>query len=154
MPIPETLSHPFTTAKIVIRPAACSVGNGLIVAARRRDAALCACGRRGERTYNRCDRDNGSKCLPHSRPSYACIVRLGHRRTIMPRNLTVAGHSQRAIVSGQLSALIDPASNWLLRVLTGRPHNRCIRGPSACLKSAKWPNSGENRARRSLTYEN
>ena len=50
MPIPETLCHPFATAKIVIRPAACSVGDGLIVAARRRDAALCACGRRGERT--------------------------------------------------------------------------------------------------------
>ena len=77
MPIPETLCHPFTTAKIVIRPAACSVGNGLIVAARRRYAALCACGRRGERTENRCDREKGSKCLPHSRPSCACIVRLG-----------------------------------------------------------------------------
>ena len=76
MPIPETLCHPFTTAKIVIRPAACSVGNGLIVAARRRYAALCACGRRGERTENRCDREKGSKCLPHSRPLVR-IVRLG-----------------------------------------------------------------------------
>src|SRR6266700_33877 len=29
------------------------------------DAALCACGRRCERTSDRCDRDEGSKCLLH-----------------------------------------------------------------------------------------
>src|SRR5665647_44050 len=29
------------------------------------DAALCACGCRGERTSDRCDRDEGSKCLLH-----------------------------------------------------------------------------------------
>src|SRR6201999_3739897 len=76
MAVPETLGHPFATAKIVVWPGACSVRSGFIIATRSRDACgaatLCACGRRGERTGNRCDRDEGSKCLLHSRPSCAC----------------------------------------------------------------------------------
>jgi hypothetical protein len=68
MAVPETLCHPFATAKIVVWPGTCSVRGGLIIAARSRDACghatLCA---RGERTGNRCDRDKGNKCLLHSR---------------------------------------------------------------------------------------
>ena len=63
MAVKETLRHPFATAKIV-RP-------GTWIVARSRDACsnatLRACRRRGERTSDRCDRDEGSKCLPHSR---------------------------------------------------------------------------------------
>ena len=69
--VPETLVHPFATAKIVVWPATCSVRGGLIIAARSRDATLRACRRHGERTSDRCDRDEGSKCLLHSRPSCA-----------------------------------------------------------------------------------
>jgi hypothetical protein len=80
MAVPETLGQPFATAKIVVWPGTCSVRSGHIIAARSHDACgdatLCACRRRGERTGNRCDRDKGSKCLLHSRPSGAC---LGHR---------------------------------------------------------------------------
>jgi hypothetical protein len=65
MAVPETLRHPFATAKIV-RP-------GTWIVARSRDACsnatLRACRRRGERTSDRCDRDEGRKCLLHSRPS-------------------------------------------------------------------------------------
>src|ERR1700739_4798977 len=64
MAVPETLRHPFATAKIV-RP-------GTWIVARSRDACgnatLRACRPRGERTSDRCDRDEGSKCLLHSRP--------------------------------------------------------------------------------------
>src|ERR1700731_5420385 len=71
MAVPETLCHPFATAKIVVWPGTCSVRGGLIIAARSRDArgdaTLRACRRRGERTSDRCDRDEGSKCLLHSR---------------------------------------------------------------------------------------
>src|ERR1700722_4826580 len=63
MAVPETLRHPFAAAKIVTP--------GTWIVARRRDAcsnaALRACRRRGERTSDRCDRDEGSKCLLHSR---------------------------------------------------------------------------------------
>ena len=88
MAVPETLRHPFATAKIVVCPTTCSVRGGLIIAARSSDATLCACGRRGERTGNRCDRDKGSKCFPHSRPSCACMA-CGHATaapSTMPRN--------------------------------------------------------------------
>jgi len=65
MAVPETLSNPFATAKIVRL--------GTWIVARRRDACsnatLRACRRRGERTSDRCGRDEGSKCLLHSRPS-------------------------------------------------------------------------------------
>jgi hypothetical protein len=54
MAVPETLCHPFATAKIVVWPGTCSVRGGLIIAAGSRDACgdatLCACRRRGERT--------------------------------------------------------------------------------------------------------
>src|SRR5258706_12274855 len=78
MAVPETLLHPFATAKIVVWPATCSVRGGLIIAARSRDACgdatLCACGRRGERTGNHCDPGKGSKCLLNSEPSCACLA--------------------------------------------------------------------------------
>ena len=80
MAVPQALCHPFATAKIVEWPATCSVRDGLIVAARSGDAALCACGGRDERTGNRCDRDKGSKCFPHSGPSWRAPTR--PRRTI------------------------------------------------------------------------
>jgi hypothetical protein len=71
MAVPETLLHPFATTKIVVLPATGSVIAGPIIVARSRDACsnatLCACRRRGERTSDRCDRDEGSKCLLHSR---------------------------------------------------------------------------------------
>jgi len=71
MAVPETLVHPFATAKIVVWPATCSVRGGPIIGARGRaaggDATLCAYGRRGERTSDRCHRDDSSKCLLHSR---------------------------------------------------------------------------------------
>src|ERR1700736_5760594 len=112
MAVPETLCHPFATAKIVVWPGTCSVRGGHIIAARSRDvrgdATLCACGRRGERTGNRCDRDEGSKCLLHSRPSCACLA-CGHATAAPPktpinsRRCTSIPH--RAIVSGQLSAI-------------------------------------------------
>src|SRR5258707_15709579 len=64
MAVPETLCHPFATAKIVVWPATCSVRGGLIIVARSRDACsnatLRACRRRGEQTSDRCDRDEGS----------------------------------------------------------------------------------------------
>jgi hypothetical protein len=53
------------------------------------DATLCACGRRGERTGNRCDRDEGSKCLLHSRPSCACMAS-GTRRATPPNTPSVS----------------------------------------------------------------
>jgi hypothetical protein len=103
MAVPETLCHPFATAKIVVWPATCSVRGGLIIPAGSRDATLCACGRRGERTGNRCDRDKGSKCFPHSRPSCACMA-CGHATaapSTMPRNSrrcmsTPSGHCIRS----------------------------------------------------------
>jgi hypothetical protein len=71
MAVPETLRHPFATAKIVVWPATCSIRGGLIIAARSRnacgDATLCACGRRGERISDRCERYEAGKCLLHSR---------------------------------------------------------------------------------------
>src|SRR6476659_339658 len=71
MAVPETLRHPFATAKIVVLPVTWSVIAGPIIVARSRDtcrnATLRACRRRGERTSDRCDRDEGSKCLLHSR---------------------------------------------------------------------------------------
>ena len=71
MPVPETLCHPFATAKIVVTPATWSVIAGPIIVARSRDACsnttLRACRRRGERTSDRCDRDEGNECLIHSR---------------------------------------------------------------------------------------
>src|ERR1700758_5786831 len=61
MAVPETLRYPFATAKIVTP--------GTWIVARRRDACgnatLRACRRRGERTSDRCDRDENSKCLLH-----------------------------------------------------------------------------------------
>jgi hypothetical protein len=75
MAVPETLCHPFATAKIVVWLATCSVRGGLLIAARSGDATLCACGRRGERTI--------------STP-------------------------ERAIVSGQLSALIGAGFELLV----------------------------------------
>jgi hypothetical protein len=87
MTVLETLCHPFATAKIVVWSGTCSVRGGLIIAARSRDAcgdaALCACRRRGERTGNRCDRDKGSKCLLHSRPSCAGLA-CGHATAAPP----------------------------------------------------------------------
>ncbi len=75
---PRNAVSPFATAKIVVWPATCSVRGGLIIAARSRDACgdatLCAYGRRGERTGNRCDRDEGSKCLLHSRTLQCCLA--------------------------------------------------------------------------------
>ena len=60
MAIPETLCHPFATAKIVVWPATCSVRGRLIIAVRSSDdATLRACRRRGERASYRCDRDEG-----------------------------------------------------------------------------------------------
>src|SRR5450631_2063505 len=89
MAVPETLCHPFATAKIVVWPGTCSVRGGLIIAARSRDACgdatLCACRRRGERTGNRCDRDKASKCLLHSRPSCACLA-CGHATAAPPQD--------------------------------------------------------------------
>src|SRR6478736_587585 len=71
MAVPETLCHPFATAKIVVMPVTWSVIAGPIIVALSRDACrnatLRACRRRGERTSDRCDRDEGSKCLLHSR---------------------------------------------------------------------------------------
>jgi hypothetical protein len=86
MAVMETLLHPFATAKIVVWPATCSVRGGLIIAARSRDACgdatLCACGRRGERTGNRCDCDEGSK-ISSSFQALLCVhgVRPRDRRT-------------------------------------------------------------------------
>jgi hypothetical protein len=61
--IPETLRHPFATAKIVTP--------GTWIVARIWDACsnatLRACRRRGERTSDGCDRDENSKYLLHSR---------------------------------------------------------------------------------------
>jgi hypothetical protein len=102
--VPETLCHPFATAKIVVWPATCSVRGGLIIAAGSDDATLCACGHRGERTGNRCDRDKGSKCFPHSRPSCVCMA-CGHATaapSTMPKNSRrcmspPAGHCIRSI---------------------------------------------------------
>jgi len=115
MAVIETLCHPFATAKIVVWPATCSVWGGLIIAARSRDACgdatLCACGRRGERTGNCCDRDEGSKYLLHSRPSCACMA-CGHATAVPPKT---ARNSRRCMST--------PAG-----------HNR---GPSACLKSVE-----------------
>src|SRR5882672_10623457 len=47
------------------------------------DAALCACGRRGQRTSDRCDRDEGSKCLLHvlGSPEMALSVSTGFKMT-------------------------------------------------------------------------
>ena len=63
MAVPETLRHPFATAKIVTP--------GTWIVARSWDACsnatLRACRRRGERTSDRCDRDENSKCLLHYR---------------------------------------------------------------------------------------
>jgi hypothetical protein len=74
---PRNAVSPFATAKIVVWPATCSVRGRLIIAARSRDACgdatLCAYGRRGERTSDRCHRDEGSKCLLHSRGLPACL---------------------------------------------------------------------------------
>src|SRR5450755_184923 len=89
MAVPETLCHPFATAKIVVWPGTCSVRGGHMIAARScdacGDATLCACRRRGERTSNRCDRDEGSKCLLHSRPSCACLA-CGHATAAPPQD--------------------------------------------------------------------
>jgi len=105
MAVPETLVHPFATAKIVVWPATCSVRGGLIIAARSRDATLRACRRHGERTSDRCDRDEGNKCLLHSKGPPADDA-LGWRQwTVKP---------QRAIVSGQLSALIGASFELLV----------------------------------------
>jgi hypothetical protein len=85
MAVPKTLCHPFATAKIVVGPGTCSVRRGLIIAARScGNTTLCACWRRGERTGNHCDRDKGSKCLLHSRPSRVCLA-CRHRRTTQRR---------------------------------------------------------------------
>ena len=69
MAVPETLVHPFATAKIVVTPMTWSVIAGPIIVAWGRDAwsnaTLRACRCRGERTGGRCDRDEGSKCLLH-----------------------------------------------------------------------------------------
>src|SRR5258705_11573712 len=90
MAVPETLGHPFATAKIVVWPATCSVRGGLIIAAPSRDACgdapLCAWGRRDERTRNRCDRDKGSKCLLHTKPSSAWMARVATRPPHHPRH--------------------------------------------------------------------
>src|SRR5205823_12641745 len=83
MAVVETLLHPFATAKIVVWSATCSVRGGLVMAARSRDATLCA--RRDERTGNRCDHDKGSKCLLHSRPSCAWMAR-GDATAAPPRH--------------------------------------------------------------------
>jgi hypothetical protein len=65
MAVPETLNSPFASTKIV-RP-------GTWIVARSRDArshaTLRACRRRGERTSDRCHRDERSKCLLHKRRS-------------------------------------------------------------------------------------
>jgi len=120
MAVPETLCHPFATAKIVVWPGTCSVRGGLIIAARSRyacgDATLCAYRRRGERTGNRCDRNKSSKCLLHSRPSCVCLA-CGHETAAppkTPRNSRRTSIHRRAIVSDQLSALIG-AGFGLLR---------------------------------------
>jgi hypothetical protein len=58
------------------------------------DATLCACGRRGERTTDRCDRDEGSKCLFHSRallqmtPSVS--ARWMHRKLLVAQAIAAA----------------------------------------------------------------
>jgi hypothetical protein len=114
MAVPETLCHPFAAAKIVVWPGTRSVRGGLIMAARWSrdtcgDATLCACRRRRERTGNRCDRDKGSKCLLHSRPSWACL-RAATRPPHHPGHQEIPAAARqsprRTIVSDQLSALI------------------------------------------------
>ena len=114
MAVPETLCHPFATAKIVVWPGTCSVRGGIIIAARSRDATLCACGRRGERTGNRCDRDKGSKCLLHSRPP----VLAGRAATAPPKtprnSRRCTSIPRRTIVSGQQSALIGAGFELLV----------------------------------------
>ena len=76
--VPETLCHPFATAKIVVWTRTRSVRGGPIAV--RRDwgnATLCACGRSSERTGNCCGRNKSRSCLLHSRPSCACMA-CGH----------------------------------------------------------------------------
>ena len=72
MAVPETLVHPFATAKLVVWPGTCSVRSRHIIAARSRnacaDTTLCACGRSSERTGNHCDHNEGNKCLLQSGP--------------------------------------------------------------------------------------
>ena len=120
MAVMETLLHPFATAKIVVWPATCSVRGGLIIAARSRDACgdatLCACWRRGERTGNHCDCNEGSKYLLHSRPpvrAWRAATRPPHypRQQEIP---AVACQPLRAIVPGQLSALIGAGFELLV----------------------------------------
>ena len=113
MAVPETLCHPFATAKIVVWPATCSVRGGLIIAARSGEATLCACGRRGERTGNCCDRDRGGKCFPHSTPSCACMActHATAAPSMMPRNSAVAcppsgGHCIRSTVGAGFELLV------------------------------------------------
>jgi hypothetical protein len=67
MAVPETLCHPFAAAKIVVWPGTCSVRGRVARNCACSDATLRGCRRRGERTSDRCDRDEGSKCL-HFRP--------------------------------------------------------------------------------------
>ena len=78
MAVPETLCHPFATAKIVVWTRTRSVRGGQIAVRRDRgNATLCACGRSSERTGNCCGRDKSRSCLLHSRPSCACMA-CGH----------------------------------------------------------------------------
>lgn len=71
MAVPETLCHPFATAKIVVLPGTCSVIVAPIIIARSGEicgsTTLRACRPRCKRSSDRCDCDEGSKCLPHSK---------------------------------------------------------------------------------------
>jgi len=116
MAVPEALGHPFATAKIVVWPGTCSVRGGRTIAARSRDArsdaTLCAYGRRGERTSDRGHRDEGSKCLLHSRGLLQDGA-FGQRRwTVNPSG---------GIVSGQRSELIEAG----FEPLAASPDVRC-----------------------------
>src|SRR5450631_1665039 len=156
MAVPETLCHPFATAKIVVWPGTCSVRGGLIIAARSGDATLCACRRRGERTGNRCDRDKGSKCLLHSRPSCACLA-CGHATAAPPQDTKKfpplhvnppAGHRIRS------TECID--RGWLRVAYLQSPDVRCgstigIGGASRLLPSHTTVRTGPYTAVREVT---
>ena len=139
MAVPETLCHPFATAKIVVWTRTRSV-RGRPIAARRGDATLCACGRRSERTGNRCGRDKSSKCLLHSRPSCACMA-CGHAiaapSTTLRNSRRCMSTPERAIVSGQLSAWIVAGFELLVADPRDIPSGSQDRKPADLIRSLR-----------------
>jgi hypothetical protein len=92
MAVPEALAHPFASRRV-------EIAGPIIVIARSRDArsnaTLRACRCHGQRPSDRCDRDEGSKCLLHSR----ALLQMTPQRPVQHGKLllaqTIACHQAR-----------------------------------------------------------